>query len=103
VVRQQVWNLRKGHPKPLNGVRVDRTTNFGNPFIVGVHGIQGECCDKHEQWLDTGENFGNLDASQILRQWVLEHIYTLKDRDLLCWCFPARCHADKLVKMANNL
>ena len=29
-------------------------------------------------------------------------IQDLKGKDLVCWCAPAACHADILLKIANN-
>ncbi len=26
----------------------------------------------------------------------------LRGKDLVCWCSPARCHADTLLKIANE-
>ena len=88
--------------RPQEAVLVDRTTPWGNPFIVGVHGGQGECCDKHAKWLDTGDSQGNNKATEAKRQWVLSHIKLLKAKKLLCWCSPKRCHAEKLAELANK-
>src|SRR5690606_13010392 len=34
---------RKGWRMPPDTVKVDRSTRWGNPFVVGRHGTQAEC------------------------------------------------------------
>lgn len=34
---------KKGWRMPPNTLKVDRTSKWGNPFVVGVHGTQAEC------------------------------------------------------------
>ena len=34
---------KKGWKMPENTVKVDRSTKYGNPFIVGKHGTRREC------------------------------------------------------------
>ena len=33
---------------------------------------------------------------------LTRHVWELKGRLLLCWCFPERCHGEILAEMANN-
>ncbi len=70
-------------------VLIDRTTKWGNPFIVGVDGDRDEVCDKYEKWLPT--QFHLMDA-----------LHELTGKILGCWCKPKQCHGDFLLKLANK-
>lgn len=74
--------------------------NFGNPFVIGVDGNREEVIWKFDNWLDLGNNFSNKDATEERRQWILDNIYTLKDKTLGCFCdFPHEdCHGRILMK-----
>jgi len=97
----EVLNIRKvGWNR---GVYVGRrrgvSMHFGNPFVVGTHGAQGECVSLFEQWLD-GSTHQHIEPER--RQWILSNLHTLRDQDLSCWCSPASCHADVLMRLAND-
>lgn len=97
----QIWNKRDRTTR--RDVRYcGRPTGFGNPFEVGKHGTRDECCYKFEQWLETGEDFGNSAATSERRRWIIEHILELKGQDLECWCWPNRCHTETLANRANR-
>jgi hypothetical protein len=88
-------------------VRIDRTTEWGNPFIIGVDGDRDEVCDKHEIWLSDWVHIGIerkivIGARVFSNKWVIEHIEELKRKNLVCWCTPERCHGDTLVLLANK-
>lgn len=104
-----VWNMRSGALwPPPGGMKVDRSSKFGNPFIVNVHGDHNRVCDMHIEWLDKGTDFGNLKATEELRRWVLDNVKLLRGMNLLCWCRSPgdpptrRCHALELARRANQ-
>ena len=97
----KIWNKRN-HNTPASARYCGRPTLYGNPFVVGVDGPRGTCCVKFDKWLDTGENFGCLQATEFKRQWILSHISELKGLDLECWCWPDRCHCETLAIRANK-
>lgn len=93
----------KGWRMPENTVKVDRTTIFGNPFVVGESGPGGFVAkDKRHSWqLFLG--FAPTNPT------VVEAAKTiLKGKNLACWCAkPApylddECHAAVLLKIANE-
>ena len=84
----KVLNKRKDKATE-NSIYVGRPSKWGNPFIVGVHGKQGECVDLYANWILTQNK-------------LLNSLPELKGKDLICWCAPKRCHADVLLKLANN-
>lgn len=59
---------------------IDRSTPYGNPFIIGVHGTRDEVCDLHMVWA--------REKAAANPAW-LEY---LRGKDLLCHCVPKRCH-----------
>lgn len=70
-------------------VRIDRTTQWGNPFILPADGER----------LILIENY----------QWYLEHkpsllakLETLKGKVLGCWCYPEMCHGEVLEEYADD-
>ena len=87
------------HPIPPEAVYIGRGSQWGNPYshLKGtsaqfVTGSRDEACDKHNDYL----------KKQILSGEVsLEALAGLHNKDLVCYCAPARCHGDTLVKAAE--
>jgi len=81
----RVWNKReKGIP--ANAIYVGRPTKWGNRYVIGRDGTRDEVIKKYEQWLAKS----GLDVTE------------LRGKDLVCWCKPKACHADVLMKLANQ-
>lgn len=75
---------------PPGSLRVDRGTDWGNPFIMKTKKDRDYVCDLYEQyaiWRLKVEPF-----------WLA----ALRDHDLACWCAPKRCHAETLLRLANQ-
>ena len=95
---------KKGWKMPANTVKVDRTTKWGNPFVVGEHGTRAECVRLFEFMLG-----GYLCISEINADKQIEYMTMarrareqLRGKNLACWCpTDAPCHADVLLVMAN--
>ena len=85
-----VLNKKQLRFMPPNAVYVGRPTIFGNPFEIGRDGNRDEVCDKFEAWIAGRPRL--IEAAK--RQ--------LKNKDLVCWCAPARCHAQTLMRIANE-
>lgn len=94
----------KGWRMPEDAVKVDRTTPWGNPFIVGKHGTQAECVDLYRK-LMAGYlcvSTGDIAAQAAAREYVAAHREKLRGKPLACWCRPGTpCHADVLLEIAN--
>ena len=88
---------------PPNTVKVDRTTKWGNPFVIGVDGTQEECIAQYRKLMDgTLPKTAMTSARSAYRRMVLEGIGELRGLDLACWCKPGSpCHADVLLELAN--
>jgi hypothetical protein len=70
-------------------MRVDRFTDWGNPFELGKDGDRDEVCDSYEVF------FG-------LKKSLQNKVQDLKGKALGCWCAPERCHAHYLQQIAND-
>jgi len=90
-LQPRVWSKRKGAPKPPKGaVYVGRPTKFGNPIVLEHEADREEILQKFEEWL--------LTQPELLNDVKTE----LKGKHLVCWCAPRPCHADVLLRIANE-
>lgn len=93
----------KGWRMPPGAVKVDRSTRWGNPFVLGVDGDQERCVDLCRRLLH-GEGLppGMLTSERkTYRDRVLKEVGALRGSDLACWCKPGTpCHADVLLELA---
>lgn len=99
----------KGWRMPANTVKVDRSTRWGNPFIVGKHGTTAECLTLYGYLLGgalcltTGNADEQTKANKALGAEKKAGWPTLAGKDLACWCqLDKPCHADMLLKIANE-
>jgi Glu-tRNA(Gln) amidotransferase subunit E-like FAD-binding protein len=65
-------------------VRIDRNTEWGNPFEMGKDGDRDTVCDSYEIFFPRKFSLHN-------------RLDELKGRVLGCWCYPARCHGAYFV------
>lgn len=82
--------LKKNGPIPKGAVYIGRPSKWGNPFPMGSEEDRDDVCDKFEEYLKGRPDLIN----QAKRE--------LKGRDLVCYCAPARCHGDTLLRVANE-
>lgn len=88
----------KGWRLPDNTVIVDRTSIFGNPFVVGESGVPDRetAVARYRQWL--------IEGRAIERHRILANLHQLRGKNLACWCpLDQACHGDVLLEMANDL
>lgn len=71
-------------------IRVDRFSDWGNPFEMGKDGDRDAVCNNYEN------HFIPYKPS------LTKKIYELKGMALGCWCAPLRCHADHLKTLADE-
>lgn len=96
----------KGARLPDGAVIVDRSTMWGNPFVVGKDGTAAECVRLFKLML-LGQ-FALLHTPSVWDQQaaqrdILGRIDELRGRDLACWCaLDKPCHADVLITLANR-
>jgi hypothetical protein len=86
-----VINIRAAPPgwrsNPLY-VYIGRPSKWGNPFVIGKDGTRDDVCDKHEEYVIH-------DAA------LLADVRSLRDKILVCYCHPKRCHGDLLALLAD--
>ena len=70
-------------------VYIGRPSIWGNPFVVGKHGVRGECVVKFREWI--------LTQPELMQRTKTE----LKGKVLGCWCTPSACHGQVLAEIAN--
>ena len=85
----------KGWRKPEGAINVARPTRWGNPFKVGVGGVEtAELAVDHFRYA-VERGWGNV-------PWPAEIRDELSGYDLACWCpLDQPCHADVLLELAN--
>ncbi len=75
---------------PPSAVYVGRPTKWGNPYTVADYG-KDKAIELYEMYLDQLNPELAEDAKRELR-----------GKDLVCWCAPKPCHADVLLRIANE-
>lgn len=76
-------DVNLGAPRVVHCMRephhvcIDRTTKWGNPFVLGMHGDRDEVIGKYELWLYESEP-------------LMNSLGELKGMVLGCWCAPPR-------------
>lgn len=80
------WAEREGL-----AVRIDRSTRYGNPFVLNEDGDRDEVCDAYERhYLPNKPSITDrIDAGE------------LAGKVLVCHCYPQRCHGNCLADKAN--
>lgn len=103
---------KKGWRMPPNTVKVDRSTRWGNPWVVGLRGCGcravGECshnnfrCETAADAVDAYRSWRDLvEAKEPQRS--ADFLAPLRGKNLACWCpLDQPCHADVLLKLANR-
>ena len=71
-------------------IKVDRSSPWGNPFILDVDGDRDEVCNLYEEYAEW--------RLTIQPNWLTP----LRGSNLACHCSPKRCHADTLLRLANQ-
>jgi hypothetical protein len=69
-------------------ILICRSTEWGNPFIIGRDGTRDEVIAKYEAWIKTQPQ-------------LLDRLPELKGKVLGCYCKPLPCHGDVLARLAD--
>lgn len=82
---------RKGWRMPPNTVKVDRTTRYGNDFVMAHEGMRATAIERFR-----------VQAEAQMKE--LPAFYApLRGKNLACWCpLDKPCHADVLLEIANR-
>ena len=71
-------------------ILIDRTTKWGNPFIIGKDGTRNEVIMKHKMLV--------LSNPKMIEEIKKE----LKGKVLGCWCKPQACHGDTYIEILKG-
>lgn len=85
----KVWHRKGNYPK--DAIYVGRPTKWGNPVHLDNEYDREEVLLDYEKWL--------MKQPELVKA-VKEE---LKGHHLVCWCAPKRCHADILLRVANEV
>ena len=101
----KVVNMRASTPTK-DDVYIGRKNepfHFGNPFshlnsdIASVHvGNRTEAIAAFRAWI-LGTDFTEVEPER--RAWILENLESLRDKNLLCFCKPQKCHGDVYLEL----
>jgi len=69
---------------------IGRGSIWGNPFRIGVHGDRAEVIALYEKWIRAHPT-------------LLKQLFRLRGKRLGCYCKPAACHGDVLVKLMKEM
>ena len=99
----------KGWRMPPNTIKVDRTTKWGNPAIVGKDGTAADCVYWYVLMLAgyiicrAGIGDRQQAAAKVLAAEKAKGYPTLRGKNLACWCKPGKpCHGDVMLEIANR-
>ena len=93
MVRVEICNLRNRRPTEAWHVRVDRTSRFGNPFVMTKVQTRDAVCDGFEEYMQSLLGGGDKRFEPLL-----ELASRYGKVSLFCWCAPKRCHAESIKR-----
>lgn len=70
-------------------VKIDRTSDWGNPFVIPGDGDRDTVCEHFAVYLT-------------MKPSLLKKIPELQGKVLACWCYPQRCHGDHLAELVAD-
>jgi len=86
-----VKNIRTEKPTHPWDVKVDRSSYFGNGFVMKNESERDQVCDLYKQWF-YDELYDS--AMQAELSFLNNIIIKYGKLNLFCWCAPKRCHAE---------
>jgi hypothetical protein len=93
------WEIRRDGGIPIY---VGRPSVLGNPYIIGTDGTREEVIEKYRGWLS---KHMSVVGGRVWRE--IHRIRRLHDTGrrvvLVCWCKPAKCHADVIKEVVESL
>ncbi len=80
--------------------------HYGNPFSCKPRSLaeikvsnRKASIDECRKWL-LGEAHHDLEPER--RQWILDNLYRLRGKTLVCFCHPEDCHGDIYAYLADR-
>jgi hypothetical protein len=91
--KNNVYIGRKGVVFINNKRFPEESSNFCNPYKIGIDGTREEVLNKYRRYINI-----RLQQSKELE----EELISLKGKNLGCWCNPEPCHGDILLELINK-
>ena len=86
----RILNARQTGKFVDGAVYVGRPSKWGNPYEIGKDGTREEVIAKFEDLLRSSPR-------------MMEEVKSeLRGSSLICWCHPSPCHAEVLLRIANE-
>jgi hypothetical protein len=82
LISKYVKNIRRDEYDVL----IDRSSKWGNPFIIGKDGTREEVIEKYRRYIMSNESLRNS-------------VKELENKRLGCHCSPKACHGDVLIDL----
>ena len=97
---------------PPNTGKVDRSSRWGNPFVIGQITDEAQLGKGTPKKLSGVPVADRAQAVEMFGDWIHSRserakewrasVHLLAGRNLACWCpLDGPCHADVLLKLAN--
>ncbi len=86
-----VMNLRLRQPVGEHEMRVDRSTKWGNPFVMGKHGDREQVISMYREHL-----WKQIQEGEV----TVDELASMAGMNLYCWCAPKPCHANVIEQAA---
>lgn len=97
--------LNKRNKSELEGKDTDyvgRPSPLGNPFTAKQEGSRDKAVEKYRFWLNIQWKSGNPQVVNEINR-LKEKLKTNGELNLVCWCSPAKCHAEIISTAVMNL
>ena len=89
---------------PIDGVYIGRPSVLGNPFshlkgTLADYSVSSrdEAVDRYETWLRSEIKTNKVVIKEMRK--LYKKFVDSGHLDLVCWCYPARCHGDVIKKL----
>lgn len=87
----------RGYELPEGVVRIDRATQYGNPFS---HLPKSKAVYHVDTVEEAIEGFYGYAIARLAAE--PEWLEPLRDKALACWCSPGRCHGETIVRLLGE-
>lgn len=91
----EIWNIKDwfdGYENERDW-KVDRSSVFGNPFIVDRHGNRDECIEQYAIYFKAALDDKESPVGWNYHNRMLPFYKHSEWIRLFCWCSPRNCHA----------
>ncbi len=94
--RPRLYN-KKNNDAPVDAVYIGRPSQWGNLYSHLPGTLARFQVASRDEAIAAFER--DLKASP---EWIAKVKAELRGKDLLCWCYPLRCHGEALLRVANE-